>query len=667
MFKLSKSKSPNLAKIHDGINDLLNTIPLVKRRRRRKRVFKFLKYAGLIILVILLLSGILFGTAIADSYKSLKYALAGKNDLETAIDLAQKKNFSESYNYSIQAEEDLKIAFSYIEKSKGNFFISKIKFLNHQFEDIASLIKTAEILSRAFSQGMLFGKNLEDMPGLNYSKFSREEKRKIIKLIYESGPELNGLKANLDLAQISLTKVRPRGVLWLFREKLEKFKIGLSEGREMMALAVPMSEILPVLAGYPDKSSFLVLLQNSDELRPTGGFLGTYGILETDSGDIARFDTHDIYHMDMPVKDRLNVSPPVPIKKYLVDKWFMRDANWSPDWPTAAKKIEWFYQKEDALLLPKDQINDFKGEFNGVMAITPEFVHDLLAITGPIYVDGDEFIQDNFTQLLEYKVEKGYVQLGVPKWHRKEVIGRIFRKLKISLFDLPAKRWPEVMEALRQNTIEKNILVYFKDERLAGLAKDLNWAGELKDAKDDYLMVVDANLAALKTDAVMSRNINYSLEQDVNGVFAKLRINYKHNGGFDWRTTRYRTYTRIYVPLGSKLIRAEGFTDGEVRVGTELNKTYFGAFISIEPGEIGSLNFEYKLPDKLARQIKDSQKYELFFQKQPGNAVEELVVDFKAGNKVKAYNPTGFYVQDYGQGVRWETDLMADRVFSVEF
>jgi len=416
----------------------------------------------------------------------------------------------------------------------------------------------------------------------------------------------------------------------------------------------------------------LVLLQNNDELRPTGGFLGTYGILEIKDGDISRFDTHDIYHLDMPVKDKINVIPPEPLKKYLeADRWFMRDSNWSPDWPTAASEIKRFYKKEDRLLPPENQINNFSGEFSGIVAITPKFVTDLLAIAGPVFVSGEEYNKDNFQRLLQYKVEADYIQLGIPSWQRKEVIGELVKELKIKLFDLPFSSWRQILARFEENILEKDILIYLKDELAQKLVKDLGGAGEVKEIDGDYLMAVDANLAALKTDAVINRNISYELEQRAGGLLAKLKISYAHNGGFDWRTTRYRTYTRVYIPAGAKLTRVkinnEDKNVDEVDIASKFNKTVFGAFVSIEPGKIGSLYFEYKLPVNLEKLVENG-NYSLYVQKQPGNNVENLAVDLKFKNKVKSYNPVGFSAErESDEGIRWETDLRTDKAFEVNF
>ena len=490
----------------------------------------------------------------------------------------------------------------------------------------------------------------------------------ILEFIFESGPDINGLKANIDLAVINLNQISNSFLLFPLKGKINTLKAELLKVQDLLRQAVPMSQLIPQLMGYPEKSSFLVLLQNSDELRPTGGFLGTYGILETDSGEILRYDTHDIYHMDMPVKDKLDVEPPPPLKKYLgVDKWFMRDANWSPHWPIAANKIEWFFKEENKLLTKKDQVNNFTGEFDGVIGITPKFIIDLLAITGPIYIEGEEYNCNNFIDLLEYRVEKGYAQLGVTSWHRKEVIGDIVEELKLILFDRGFNDLKEVINTVGVNLAQKNIIAYFHDEGMQSIANEQGWSGQVREVPGDYLMVVDANMAALKTDAVVNRNISYKVEQDINGLFADLRVSYANNGQFDWRTTRYRTYTRIYAPLNSQLINASGYSEGEVTTHNELGKTVFSAFISVEPGNIGTLHFYYKLPDDISTLI-NQREYRLLVQKQPGNTAESLEVDLGFINSIRSYNPTGFYVyKDSPKTIKWDTDLTVDKEFKIVF
>jgi len=284
-------------------------------------------------------------------------------------------------------------------------------------------------------------------------------------------------------------------------------------------------------------------------------------------------------------------------------------------------------------------------------------------VTGPIRLGEETFTAENFVDLLEYKVEKGYAQLGIPSWQRKEVIGEILKELKIRLLDLPSANWPLISTIINNNLLQKNILLSHRDPLVESLIKEQGWGGELKETSGDYFMVVDANLASLKTDAVISRSIRYEVEERLQGLYAKLTISYAHRGQPDWKTSAYKTYTRVYVPFGAKLIKAEGNLRTEILAGVESGKTYFGALLNIAPEEIGRLYLEYKLPDRLKSSVA-ADGYKLDVQRQPGTKIEELRVDLKLLNGIKSYNPVGFSASLLNsRQINWQTDLNNDKTF----
>lgn len=328
--------------------------------------------------------------------------------------------------------------------------------------------------------------------------------------IYSAGPTLSEIEKLLATSLSEIQSVRSFDWVGPLTVRIKELTEKVTIGQKTLASASPLTRLLPSMLGYPKPSNYLFILQNSDELRPTGGFIGTYGIIQTKDGDIMRFDTHDVYHLDMPVKDKINVTPPEPIKKYLVDKWYLRDANWAPDFPTAAEKILWFYNLENQAQPSPDPIKDF----DGVVGITPEVITELMKLTGPISLEGETYTAENFVDLLQYKVEKDFVRLGVPSWHRKETVGKIASILKQRLLDLPLDRWPELIRLVGDNMARKNVLLYSRNPELKSVVESEGWGGEVKKYWGDYLMVVDANLAALKTDSVMKRHIDYKLNQE---------------------------------------------------------------------------------------------------------------------------------------------------------
>ncbi len=588
----------------------------------------------LYLLMVLVLAGLDFSVA----RQAYQQAAAGKKSLQTAIDLAQAKYFDEAKNNAKQAQEQFRQAEEKIKIIQASLLTSVVPGTSAQIKNLQHLLATAQDLSQEVEAGIEWLERLTAIftPGKTFSQLSKEEKAQILAYIYDSGLELAQIRLGIADALAEMEKVdfyffRPLkipGILTPLRPQILNFKTKLAQTEHLLAQAVPASRLIPIIFGYPKPKTFLFLLQNSDELRSTGGFIGTYGIVKTNSGEIEEFETHDIYHLDMPVKDKINIAPPPPIAKYLNKKWYLRDANWAPDFPTTAQKALWFFKKE------VEADGKKPPAFGGVIAVTPQVIKDLLNLSGPIIIEGQEYNSQNFTQLLEYRVEKGYVEQGVSSWQRKEVIGEIAKQLKIKLLDMPISRWPEIFAVLDKSIERKDTLFYFTDKDEQDLALKLNAAGEIKPVQSDYLLVVDFNMAAFKTDAVMKKEIYYKVEQRYDGLTSLVRLTYEHQGGFDWRTTRYQTYTRVYVPAGSKLLSVKGVDKKDVYVGQEFGKTFFGAFFKVEPGHIGALSFTYQLPEQISKKVLAG-SYELLAQKQPGNRISSLTVDFNFKNKIQ--------------------------------
>lgn len=454
--------------------------------------------------------------------------------------------------------------------------------------------------------------------------------------------------------------------------ELQPMLVKLTELRNQLASVSELSELLPALSGYPTPKKYLLLMQNNTELRPTGGFIGTLGEVTIAAATAQSLKVMDVYAIDGVAGEKLTTVPPAPLAKYLsVNKWYLRDANWSPDFPTAVKNITDILKEES-----KNVGGDSTVEYDGVLAIDPMIASELLKIVGNVTIDRSTFTPENVTDEIEYQVEKGFDAKGLPVAQRKDILidlmGEVFKRC----LALPSDRWPAVVDALTRALYEKHMLIASFDPAVAKFARARNWDGAMRNGSDDYLMVVDANLAALKTDSVMTRRVGYSISPSAGGLTATVRLNYKNNGGFNWKLTRYRTYTRIFVPLGSRLVSSSGAmendkvldpkrTPGRVDTVDELGRRSFGAFLSVEPGETRELVFTYELPESIAKAA--ASHYGLLVQKQSGTEAVPLTLSLDFGKKVTSATP----VEDrnkWGDSVYSQiTDLRVDREFVVGF
>jgi hypothetical protein len=638
------------------------------RRRKRDRLFFILSCVvwGLTIALTVLIINIVW---LLPSLKNIYWqSLAGKGQLEKAVYLVGQSNWPDLNKSAEAARTNFSDALSGLQKFKWSP-VGWLPFTRGKINDGERLLTAGELIAKTLSQASATANNflalLPDKNKTAVAALGDKEKTALIKLIADSQDDLAGAKDNLEQARLALSQISNRELLMSRGVDLDELSKELLLAQAQIDKASALAKILPALGGYPKPANYLFVLQNSDELRPTGGFIGTYGLATAVNGSITRLDTHDVYHLDMPVINRWRVEPPAPLKKYLnMDNWYLRDANWSPDWPTTAQKIAWFYQEENKLQAKPDPL----ANFDYIIGLTPKAIIDLMELTGPLTARGQIYNQDNFMALLQETTGLTYKQQGISSWDRKAIIGELSRQLQLKILAGVNNHWSRLLDIVSNNLEAKNILVYTTNPDIYAMLKDKGWLGELKATDGDFLMAVDANLAAFKTDAVVNKSMSYTVQETSDGLIAKAQINYANRGNFSWKTTRYRTFTRLYVPKGSELIRVAGHSGSsdEVVVGEELGHTYFGAFIEIDPGKIGGLSFEYKLPYNLLTQAKAGH-YSLLVAKQPGNRANELFVDLQFKQNIKQHDPAIFYSYVTGSRARWKSDLLTDKIFTVNF
>lgn len=440
----------------------------------------------------------------------------------------------------------------------------------------------------------------------------------------------------------------------------------LTELRKRLAEAADLSRLLPALSGYPTPKNYLVLLQNNTELRPTGGFIGTIGTVSIADAQARDLKAMDVYALDSNPNAKLS-APPAPLAKYLsVNKWYLRDANWSPDFPTAVGQVMAAYAADGGT-----------EKFDGAIAIDPTLAADLLRIVGNVTVGGSTFTPDNVTDEIEFQVEKGFSNKGLPVAQRKDILVALVGEVFSRMLTLPSDRWQTTVTALLTALDGKHMLIAPFDETAGSFIRSRNWDGRLRQDPGDFLEVVDANLAALKTDSVIDRTVNYAVRPSGNDLIASVSLKYTNRGGFSWKTTRYRTYTRIYVPLGSELISVAGNmandkvldpkrSPGTVDTVDELGRRSFGAFLSVEPGETRELVFVYRLPATISS-VAAGGSYRLLVQKQSGIGWVPLTLNLDFGKRVARATPSEDPSKWGDNLYQASTDLAVDRQFEIGF
>lgn len=634
-------------------------------RKFIKVIKKVGKYAWPPLLVIVLIIGIL-GVAYGPSTKELiNEAKAGKADLQAAEKLVVNQDFTAAEKKLISGRAHLENA---QKKVKAFSTLRKVPWVKTQLTAtdhlLAAAITTTSAIQRLSSWAETVVAPFKTGKAFNLGALKPDQKRQILKAIYEAQPDLQSAESSINLAMVDLQAIPTDGIVKPLADAIQPFREQLPQLQNGIHQAIPASKVIPPILGYPQSQNYLFLLQNNAELRPTGGFIGTYGILKVKDGEISSFTTDNVYNLDENAKG-LNVLPPAPLTRYnKVNRWFLRDSNWSPDFPTAAQEAISFYRREGG---PERSLN-------GVIAIDPTFFEFLLELTGPIKVDGTEFRSDNMVEQLQYQVEKGYLRQGLADSQRKEIIGALGQKLIDKLLKMPKNQYGKAWTIFQKGVSEKHLLIWEADNNRQAILTDLGWSGNVQVPQGDNLMVVDANLASLKSDPAVQRTISYKLDQQKDGLLAEVKIKYENTGKLSWKTTRYRTYTRVLVPLGSTLESSTGAMvecnnkrEGKVETSEEVGHTSFAFFTCTELGATHEMVLRYRLPATVSAQV-DQGEYKLLIQKQPGTMRPSLHLELNFQGKLSFSNTLDSAGTLKGGTYSQSTDLLVDRSynFSIE-
>ncbi len=539
---------------------------------------------------------------------------------------------------------------------------------------VDTLLSSVEKLLSGYGRVASVFSQLENKlnPEIVKSVLNNDERRiALLQLINDNKVTFLEAKKEIEEANVLIEKIDSAMLVGPLKAQIASVGFLLKQVVENTEIALPIVSNLPELVGYQKEKHYLFLFQNNLEIRPTGGFIGSYGLLTVKDGKITDLFTDDIYNLDKLSQGKLQATPPEPMQKYINQKtWYLRDANWSPDWSQSAEKILWFFNEErkNASLAPI--------ALDGVIALTPEFIANLLSVIGPMYVNNVLFDDKNFAADLDQFVEFDYKNQGIGATQRKSIISDLSKKLLAEIYQMPSRDLLKIWLALKQNIDEKNILVYLTDKNLQQFFFDKNWSGVVKGYGGDYLMVVDSNMASLKTDQVITRDLQYSVMADKNGdLVAHIELTYYHNGQYlTDLITRYRNYVRVYVPSGTWFLKAylqsaEGQKDLEIlkdlEIGEDLGKKYAATFMVTEPGKWQKLVLEYRLAPELIKAYQNG-KFDILVQKQPGTK-HNLKINLNFGKLIQAYqadkSPSAFE----GKTINWVDDLSMDKEYRLRF
>lgn len=368
------------------------------------------------------------------------------------------------------------------------------------------------------------------------------------------------------------------------------------------------ADALVSMLGNEYAMRYLVLLQNPDELRATGGFIGSYGLLDIEKGTIKSFEIPETGSYAAQGQLTAYLRSPEPMHT-INPRWEFQDSNWFADFPTSAQTAMRLYELSHGATV------------DGVIAINSSVLEGFLEIFGSIESSAGIFTAENALQKIRDDINKQKEEGLAPK----QILSTLAPHLTEALGSLTPTQSISLLQLLNSARNSKDILIFSTEAATQRALTKLLWDGSIPPHNSsDYLMVVHTNIGGDKTDAHMQQRILQHIDIAQDGTATKtVTIARTHLG----EGSKNRDYLRVFTPLGSTLISASGFSQPQeqafsapeswydehpilahiesttkfdhengVKMYEAFGKTVFANWVLTAPGQTSIIELKYKLP-----------------------------------------------------------------------
>jgi cell division protein FtsL len=653
-----------------------------KHRRRRKRSLKSrlkrrirnFNFKIVLIIMVSVAAVLIMGTLLL-TVSARNRVLESQENLERIVSDIQR---STSADLTISDFDRLQASVYDFSRSltsakRQTLFLRPFAFLNADLETYLKTVDAAQELTLG-AQAMLTG--LE--PTLRFLVQDEEGELVVLQLssaeravelldlgqgrFLSAEQHLNNAQSQID--KLKLAEVSPD--LLLTVDRLIKYNADL---REINSLLLDSPELLTVALGLDEEQSYLILSQNSDELRPSGGYISTYGWMTVRNGSIVDYDYS-------PTTESSPNPPPLSLAEQIkVPDWWIAygqpiyaawDGSWYADFPSTAELAAWYYEKGGNPHAPVDGVI-------GIDIVGFEYLLEgLESVEVPGY--GVTVTPENFREVVYDIRAEGEGELP-----HKRFVSALYKQI-LNEWQSAEADSVDMRQAVFRALQEKHIMLYFTGDetRLNWALDQLNWSGKQESGdQHDYLMLADANLGS-KSNRSVIRQLVYDVEIQPDG-----KLNSRAAITFDFPARvaevdpavkpahygsdiNYHGILQVFVPANSTLSSSDnqGLAPDVVQTPTHtefVTRTYLEYNSSIR------LQFAYTTP-VLVESMGPYRRYKLTIQKQPGMLDEVVSVQVKLPPGVEVIHTSPEVADSYTLEqpiLEFRLDLLSDATIEI--
>jgi hypothetical protein len=563
--------------------------------------------AGGVVVIGLVAFGV-WGLQRANDFELL--ARAGKSDARAALHSLDSKQAPAALASFLKAKDEFGTARGLL----GPDWVRGVPWLGHQ-------VTAADTLATIGYEGSSAGAEMAKLLASADSASGDDRVNQVLRLS----------RPHLDAALVSLTTVTrlsadlgSDGLVPPLAGAVTELQAQLKPLAPLLQRSQSMLDLERYL--FSAQHRFLLVSQNSAELRPTGGFMGTYGLVEFGPDGFVLTKFTDIYQLP---RDTLNL--PLPIRGPVGYSHFsFRDSNWWIDFPTSAKVMNEFWQN---LKQPK---------VDGIIAIDIPTIRDLLKIYGPITVPESSLplTADNVLEQLTYVIEFENGGPGTDRTLKKKQAALSFAaELLRQITHLSNDQFLPTMNALATSTNEKHVQLSFNDATAQAALLALGWGGAIDPpaGTTDLLAVSNGVIKASKANIGVTKTLDYTVALTADGAAdTTTKLGYKKSSQQLLGVPRQwmGNYVRVHRGVGTAGVAAGSTAFETLEDATGLPT--FGHYFRLEPSATANLVLHSAVPQALRPGDGDTWHYELLLIKQAdlANTAATVTVTAPAGWKV---------------------------------
>lgn len=445
----------------------------LKRRKRKKRIIIFIS----VFLFVIIASFAIVGVIALNSAKSLKkQAVEAKHELQVSMDCIKAQDYDGALTAINNAEELSKSMQLKLDQPIWKV-LSINSSLRKNFTTVNELLDVLQIASQDVIKPLIAQMSEYPMSGLknengfnvgtllSYVDFADEMDAKISNLVSridELLPKMDGIADLID----------KDGKFVKYKETMTGLSTQYNELKEYFP-------VFRTVLGNGENRFYLLVAQNSTEIRAGGGFPGSIGTIQIQDGFLKIEDFQTVYKV-------LPYSTPTAAgvtqeEKVLFDDWmkFPRDAGYNPDFTRTAYIWALSYENKN------------QQHVDGVLSLAPTIIQDLLSLCGVVTLSDETVINsDNATRILQHDLYFKYFSKDSSSLQSNDMADALFAETAKKTMDLfesnfnfkDAKNYFSIFSKGAQN---RSIMLWMADEQEEEFMIESGCSGVLNTGKNN--------------------------------------------------------------------------------------------------------------------------------------------------------------------------------------